>query len=274
MRYGIDSPDTTIWDSVNRSEHAIDVQVLWRQALLAAAELHEGGASAKPGSDWVQAADRIARSVRDLYPWSEEGYLYDSLRSGAPVARVRPNALRTVTSGILDPDLSHALVRRAAKEDLTTPWGVRTLSAKDPGYDPLSYHDGEVWTIATAWAAEAALAVGEAALGLQYLRTIGERMDAEGGWANECYRGDRPEAFDSCFLLGFSVAPFLTTLFERLWGLSVDARVPRLEVDPSFPSDWDSASLEQLRIGSGVAALDWTPVRMRILLVRTGPSAR
>ncbi len=264
VRYGIDSPDTTIWDSVNRSEHAIDVQVLWRQALLAAAELHEGGASAKPGSDWVQAADRIARSVRDLYPWSEEGYLYDSLRSGAPVARVRPNALRTVTSGILDPDLSHALVRRAAKEDLTTPWGVRTLSAKDPGYDPLSYHDGEVWTIATAWAAEAALAVGEAALGLQYLRTIGERMDAEGGWANECYRGDRPEAFDSCFLLGFSVAPFLTTLFERLWGLSVDARVPRLEVDPSFPSDWDSASLEQLRIGSGVAALDWTPVRMRI----------
>ncbi|MGA8604259.1 MAG: amylo-alpha-1,6-glucosidase [Thermoplasmata archaeon] len=264
VRYGIDSPDTTIWDSVNRREHAIDVQVLWRQALLAAAELQARGANPTPGRDWVQAADRIARSVREFYPWSEEGYLYDSRLGGKPVARLRPNALRAVTSGILDRDLCEAIVKRAAKEDLTTPWGVRTLSAKDPGYDPQSYHDGEVWTIATAWAAEAALAVGDSALGMRYLRTIGERMDAEGGWANECYRGDRPEAFDSCFLLGFSVAPFLTTLFERLWGLSVDARVPRLEVAPCFPLDWDSASLEQLRVGSGVAALDWTPKRTRI----------
>ena len=264
IRYGIDSPDTTIWDSVNRREHAIDVQVLWRQALLAAVELQVGGSGATSGSDWLRAADRVARSVRELYPWHEEGYLYDSLRSGRPVARLRPNALRAVTSGILETDLSHSLVLRAAQEDLTTAWGVRTLSAKDPGYDPRSYHDGEVWTIATAWAAEAALAVGETDLGLHYLRTIGERIDAEGGWANECYRGDRPEAFDSCFLLGFSIAPFLTTLFERLWGLSLDARVPQLGVDPSFPSTWDSASLERLHIGAGVATLDWTPARIRI----------
>jgi len=206
----------------------------------------------------------VARSVRELYPWREEGYLYDSLRSGRPVARLRPNALRAVTSGILDPGLSRALVLRAAREDLTTAWGVRTLSAKDPGYDPRSYHDGEVWTIATAWAAEAALAVGETELGLSYLRTIGERIEAEGGWANECYRGDRPEAFDSCFLLGFSIAPFVTTLFERLWGLSLDARAPQLGVDPSFPPTWDSASIEHLRIGAGSATLDWTPARIRV----------
>jgi glycogen debranching enzyme len=264
IRYGIDSPDTTIWDSVNRREHAIDVQLLWRQALLAEAELRPAESAAPRGDEFAQTADRIGRSIRDLYPWPEEEYLYDSRCDGRPVARLRPNALRAVASGILDPGLSRALVLRAAKDDLTTPWGVRTLSTKDPGYDPRSYHDGEVWTIATAWAAEAALAVGENELGLRYLRTIGQRMDAEGGWANECYRGDRPEAFDSCFLLGFSVAPFLTTVFERLWGLSVDARDARLDVTPAFPPDWDSASLEQLRIGSGVAALDWRPERLRV----------
>jgi glycogen debranching enzyme len=263
VRYGIDSPDTTIWDSADRRDHAIDVQVLWRGALLAGAELLGGGAASRSADALTRDADRLARAIRERYAWPQEGYLYDSLRAGKPVARLRPNALRAVGSEILTPDAAHTLVLRAAQPDLSALWGVRTLSALDPGYDPQSYHAGEVWTIATAWAAEAALAVGEVDLGVGYLRTIGERLDTEGGWANECYRGDRPEAFDSCFLLGFSVAPFLTTLFEHLWGLSVDARLPRLDVRPTFPAGWTSASLDRLRVGDGRVALDWTPDRLR-----------
>jgi hypothetical protein len=90
---------------------------------------------------------------------------------------------------------------------------------------------------------------------MRYVRTIADRFEAEGGSANECYRGDRAEPFDSCFLLGFSVGPFVTLLFERLWGLTVDARVPEIGVRPAFPSDWRRASLDRLRVGSGVATL-------------------
>lgn len=271
VRYGIDAPDTTIWDSTDRRDHAIDLQVLWRDALLAGAELLATGPDNTRSHELTQIAERVARSVRELYPWTEERYLYDSLRENHPVPRLRPNALQAVGSGILDPATARALVLRAARDDLTTSWGVRTLSTRDAAYDPQAYHDGQVWTIATAWAAEAALAVGEVDLGLRYLRTIGGLFEAEGGWANECYRGDRPEAFNSCFVLGFSIAPFLTTLFERLWGLSVDARVPRLDVHPMFPDRWRSASLERLRVGPGTVNLDWTPERLRV--VWSGPNA-
>jgi len=264
IQFGIDSPDTTIWDSTDRRDHAIDVQVLWRDALLSASELLGTGPESRPRPDLRSAADLLARSLRDLYSWPEQAYLSDSLRNGQPVRRVRPNALRVVSSGILDPDLARAVVRRAALDDLTTSWGVRTLSSSDSGYDPQAYHDGQVWTIATAWAAEAAFAAGEDELGVRYLRTIGDRFEAEGGWANECYRGDRPEAFDSCFLLGFSIGPFLTTLFERLWGLSIDARLPCLEVRPRFPEGWNAASIERLRVGPGYASVDWTPARVRV----------
>ena len=263
VQYGIDSPDTTIWDSTDRRDHAIDIQVLWSGALRAAADL---GADRSDGSSerWRAVADRVDASIRSRYLWSAEGYLYDSIRGDRPVAQVRPNALRAVSAGLFPRSDARQLVDRAARDDLTTPWGVRTLSSHDPGYRPDAYHDGQVWTIATAWAAEAALAVGRVEQGLEYLTTIAERYDRESGFANECYRGDRDEPFDSCFLLGFSVAPFLTVLFERLWGLSVDARAGRLTVRPAFPSSWGSASIDHLRIGAGTAALDWSPERVRV----------
>ncbi len=259
VRYGIDAPDTTIWDSADRRDQAIDVQVLWYQALRSAAELAGDGPVA-PAEDPNRAlAARTAASVRARYVWADQSYLYDSLRAGEPVARIRPNALRAVSAGLFDPAAGRAIVRRAARDDLSTPWGVRTLSTTDPEYSPVAYHDGQVWTIATAWAADAAFAAGDRSLGIDFLGRIAARYLAEDGQANECYRGDRPEPFNSCFLLGLSVAPFLTVLFERLWGLSVDARRRSLGVNPQFPTGWTAASIDGLRVGPGRVAIGWTP---------------
>ena len=263
VRYGIDSPDTTIWDSTDRRDHAIDVQVLWWRSLCAAAELFRDSPDGV-ARRWQGLAERVAGTIRSRYLWDAEGYLYDSLRADRPTEQLRPNALRAVSAGLFPPAEARRFVERASGSDLTTPWGVRTLSTHDAAYDPVAYHDGEVWTIATAWAADAALAVGEVDLGLAYLSTIADRYDREAGFANECYRGDRAEPFNSCFLLGFSVAPFLTVLFERLWGFTMDGPAGRLAVRPMFPASWHSASVENLRVGPGRVALDWTPERLRV----------
>jgi glycogen debranching enzyme len=271
VQYGIDAPDTTIWDSADRREHAIDVQVLWWQSLAAAAGLTAESTAPATRARWAALADRVAQSVRSKYPWEEQGYLFDSLRDGRGVTQLRPNALRTVSAGLVDGALAKQLVVRAAQDDLRAPWGVRTLSSRDPTYDPTAYHEGQVWTIATAWLADAALAAGEPALGAEVLGQIARLLATEGMGANECYRGDRPEPFDSCFLLGFSVAPFLTTLFARLWGLTLDARAGTLSVRPRFPEGWRSARLERLRFGDGSVDLDWTPDRLRVRW--SGPGA-
>ncbi len=255
VSYGIDAVDTTIWDSADRRDHALDVQTLWHSALTAFAELAGELPGAGAPDEAARLAERLARSIRELYLWPAESYLYDSIRAGTPVAKLRPNALRAVSAGLLDPATARSAVERAARADLTAPWGVRTLSSGDPEYSPEHYHGGQVWPIATAWAADAALSVGRTDLGLGYLRTLARMFLDEGGGANECYRGDRPEPFDSCFLLGLSVGPFLTVLFERLWGLRIDARLPALDVRPSFPADWRGATLERLRIGPGQADL-------------------
>ncbi len=264
VRYGIDAPDTTIWDSTDRRDHAIDVQVLWWGALRSMAELLAGRPAPEDPAALTELAGRVARSVASRYTWPEEGYLYDSLRAGEPVAKLRPNALRAVSAGLLAPEAARSVVRRAARDDLTTPWGVRTLSSADPAFDPRAYHDGQVWPIATAWAADAALAAGERDLGLAYLSSLARQLVAQAPHANECFRGDREEPFDSCFVLGFSVAPFLTVLFERLWGLEVDAREPRLAVRPAFPTGLPAASIDGLRVGAGTATLRYRSGRLSV----------
>lgn len=252
VRYGIDAQDTTIWDSADRRDHAVDVQVLWYEALRSAEAL-----GLRTPTEPRLLADRLARTLPERYRWPQERYLFDSVRGGEPVAHVRPNALRAVSAGLISAGEAVEVVRRAAEPDLSSPWGVRTLSSSDPEYDPHAYHGGQVWPIATAWAADAAFAVGLSDLGVGYLRTIADGFSRDGGQANECYRGDRPEPFDSCFLLGLSLGPFLATVFERLWGLSVDAREPALDVRPRFPPAWRRASIGNLRIGPGRAALRW-----------------
>jgi glycogen debranching enzyme len=259
VRVGFDAVDTTIWDSTDRRDHAVDVQVLWIDALESIERIADGiGQPRPPGTDG--RAERLRAAFPSRYAWTSENYLYDSLRSdGTPVLKLRPNALRAVRPGLLPPALAHGLVERAARDDLTTPWGLRTLSDRDPTYDPLAYHDGRVWTIATAWAAEAALWAGATALGVDYLRTNARRLIEEGGYASECYRGDRAEPFDACFLLGFSIAPFLSTLFDSLWGITPQMVHGSVDVRPRFPTGWGSASIRGLRLGAGTLDLDWTP---------------
>ena len=270
VHFGFDAVDTTIWDSTDRRDHAIDVQVLYVQMLEALARLAPLRGRDADARELAERAGQLRRGLPALYAWPEETYLADSrTRAGAAVRRVRPNALRMVSAGWLPAETARAVVDRAGRDDLATPWGLRTLSSRDPGYDPEAYHDGQVWPIATAWAAEAALAVGDTATGLRYLTLIAGRIREEHGLANECYRGDRPEPFDSCFLLGFSVAPFLTTIFERLWGIRPRLLERTVSVDPQLPEDIGPARLTNLSLGGG--RLDLAVVDRRLEASWRGP---
>jgi hypothetical protein len=262
---GIDAPDTTIWDSVDRRDHAIDVQVLGWQAERALARLHELLGQPEEARVAHEHAERLAAALRAGYRWPEERYLFDSLsRSGNPLRHVRPNALLAVSSGLFPEPLAREAFQRATEEDLSTPWGVRTLSSRDPEFRPLAYHSGPVWPIATSWAAQAAFAVGEPERALEYLALMARAYAEEGGLANECYRGDAPEPWNSCCLLGFSVAPFLTNLFEGLFGLRPDLTNGRLSVRPNFPRGWSSARLQNVRLGAGTLHLGWTPEELSL----------
>ncbi|MCI4334156.1 MAG: hypothetical protein L3K04_00750 [Thermoplasmata archaeon] len=271
VRFGIDATDTTIWDSADRRDSAIDIQVLGVAAWRALAELEAHAGRRSEASDARARAGALAARLEPTYGWSEESYLADSIRGGVPVRQLRPNALLAVSAGLLRPELARRMVHRAAQPDLSTPWGVRTLSSRDAEYDPLAYHGGQVWPLATGWAAEAAFAAGEEELALGYLERLAQTLIEERGYANECYRGDRSEPWNSCFLLGFSVAPFLTVLFERLWGVRPRLGEGRVELAPQLPRRWEHGALRGIRLGGGRLDLEFDARRYRASYAGTAP---
>lgn len=265
VHYGFDAPDATIWDSTDRRSFAIDNQVLWADALSALAELAPLLGLPNDGPRWAAEAQTLRDTIAERYWWPEENYLYDSRAdNSSPVRKVRPNALRAVAAGLLSTERAAAAVERAAQSDLATDWGYRTLSSKDPTYNPIFYHDGQVWPIATSWAISAAFTAGQTARALDGLRRWAIRLDQEAGTLNECYRGDRAEPYDSCFLLGFSIAPFLTILFDDLWGLHPRWAERTLVVAPHFLVDWSHASLEGLSLFGGQVTLRWERPQMSV----------
>ena len=265
VHYGFDAYDTTIWDSTDRRSHAVDIQVLWAEALAALGELAPVMGLGAEGPRWQAEAQSLRETIASRYWWADENYLYDTLADdGTPVPKVRPNALLAVAGGLLPRDWATAAVDRAARGDLAAEWGYRTLSSEHPAYNPISYHDGQVWPIASAWAIAAAFAAGQTERAGDGLRRWARQLEQEAGTLNECYRGDRAEPFNSCFLLGFSIAPFLTQLFEGLWGLRPRARERTLCVEPRFPADWTRASLEGLSLFGGEVTLRWERPRLAV----------
>jgi glycogen debranching enzyme len=272
VHYGFDAYDTTIWDSTDRRSHAVDIQVLWVEALEALVELAPKLGRGEEAVRWLAEAHQLREAIASRYWWPEEQYLYDSLADdGTPVRKIRPNALLAVARGLLPADRAVAAVERAARGDLSTDWGYRTLSSAEPTYNPISYHDGQVWPIASAWAVNAAFAVGQTDRAVDGLRRWARQLEEEAGTLNECYRGDRAEPFNSCFLLGFSVAPFLTQLFEGLWGLQPRASERNLSVEPHFPADWAYASLTGISLFGGEVDLRWDRPRMTVSWRGRGP---
>lgn len=48
-------------------------------------------------------------------------------------------------TGILPEDKALAVARRLFAEDMYSGWGIRTMSAREYPYNPMSYHNGSVW---------------------------------------------------------------------------------------------------------------------------------
>jgi glycogen debranching enzyme len=62
-----------------------------------------------------------------------------------PVRSITSNPGHCLWSGIVESRYAQRLVRRLMAPDMMSGWGIRTLSARNPSFDPIGYHIGTVW---------------------------------------------------------------------------------------------------------------------------------
>jgi glycogen debranching enzyme len=99
----------------------------------------------------AERLEREAAELRDRFDeafWVDErgGFFALALdRDKRRVDSLTSNIGHLLWSGIALPSRVDAIVDRLMGEPLWSGWGVRTMSAEDAGFNPLSYHNGTVW---------------------------------------------------------------------------------------------------------------------------------
>jgi predicted glycogen debranching enzyme len=223
-----------------RQGKPVEIQALWHNALRVMAHLAENFGDAMGRDNYNALAERARERLSQLF-WNESAAcLYDVIPdAGAPDASIRPNQIFAVS--LPYPLLSAqqaAQVVDVVEWELLTPYGLRTLSPRDPNYhgryegDPRSrdgaYHQGTAWP----WLLGAFLTAYVKVHGnsqearrradhfLDPLRA--HLLDAGLGQISEVFDGDAPHRPGGCFAQAWSVAEVLRTYMEDAKGQRPD----------------------------------------------------
>jgi len=100
------------------------------------------------------AAELKRRFNKDFWSTSRRHYVLALDAEKQQVDSLTSNIGHLLWSGIVDDARAAATVRRLMGDDMFSGWGIRTMSAKEVGYNPLEYHNGTVWPHDTALIAE------------------------------------------------------------------------------------------------------------------------
>jgi glycogen debranching enzyme len=208
-------------------------------------------------------AERLAGAIEERFFWEEEGTYYLGLDGRKrPIASVASNPGHLLWAGAVVPERARLVARRLLAPDMWSGWGIRTLSAEHPSYNPFSYQRGSVWphdnVIAAAGfrrygldeeAATVARALLDAGLRFQSLRLpelfAGLERDP-GGFPVQYLGANVPQAW---------AAGSLVQLVTTLLGLDADASAGLLTLRPALPPWLEEVRLENLCVGTAAADL-------------------
>jgi glycogen debranching enzyme len=236
--------DSTWMDHIDRRKSANDIQALFYESLYIGSELAAIAGDGENEHTWSDRAQELKETIDKEYWNATAGFYYDTIRKdGLKDASIRPNALVLLLTGAArDRSRADSVLSRIEEQDMSTAWGVRTLSSKDSKYQPTLYHDGAVWPLVTGWAAASEIKFGRKEQALRYLDSMASRILHENGMFAETYRGDRPEPFNSCILQAWSVGMYAYAFREMMLGMKVNMINNTIQLEPSIPESLKDTS--------------------------------
>jgi glycogen debranching enzyme len=186
---------------------------------------------------------------------------------------ISSNPGHLLNTDVLDSDKVTSVADRLMNLEMFCGWGIRTLSALDRSYNPISYHNGSVWPHDNAMAVEGLCKVGRGADGMKVMDGM---FEAAQGHLNLRL----PELFCG-FSKGFSNTPVwypvscepqawaAGTLFLMLksgLGLHPDAFNHQLNVvKPQLPSFLNACKLSNIKVGADTVTLSFTRENDKII---------
>ena len=211
---------------------------------------------------WREAKDLKERFNRDF--WMEDrGFVAMGLDRDKRLIRTSASDPgQCMATGIVSDDRIPRLAARLFEPDLFSGWGIRTLSAANPAYNPLDYHLGSVWLVENATIIfglrrfglnEESIRLSRALYDLALMWPGYRVPECVGGYSREefCHPGAYPRA-NSPQLWNQSAWPLL---MHSILGLQPLAPMRILFVDPILPAWLPEVIVRKIRIGDAVTDL-------------------
>ncbi len=220
-----------------------------------AAETMIGLAEAAGDAEAVrQAAADFVRAREAFEKFWDEGsgqYAYAFSEDGKRVAELSPWSAVGLMWGQGTPEHAGRNLERIGSAELTTDWGVRSISTKSRYFEPLNYNYGAVWPFLGGWVAAAQFQRGFPQQGYAtLLATARHTFDNAAGSVTEVFSGARNAwPAEAVAHQGFSSAAVVLPLVRGLFGLEGDAAARKLRFAPRLPAHWGEARVENFRLG-------------------------
>ncbi|HEX3595063.1 MAG TPA: glycogen debranching N-terminal domain-containing protein [Polyangiaceae bacterium] len=216
------------------------------------------------GRQLAREAKELRARFNDTFWMPDEGFFAMGRGPDRRLIRsIASNAGHVLPTGIVDPSLVARVTERLLAADLFSGWGVRTLSAAHPAYDPWSYHRGSVWPAENAmfvygfsrWGRFDEMhmlgrAQFDAATLFRHHRFpevfAGHPRDDEHPFPGVYPRANWPQSWSASAII---------LLLRAFLGVAPYAPLDVVLVDPHLPAWLPDVTLHGLRIGKSVATL-------------------
>ncbi|WGS44204.1 amylo-alpha-1,6-glucosidase [Burkholderia sp. JSH-S8] len=213
-------------------------------------------------------AKQLREQVEALF-WMPDANFYGIALDGhGELCRVlASNAGHLLAFGLPDPARGAAVADVLGSTLFQTGWGVRTLAAGQPRFNPMAYHNGSVWPHDNALAARGLARYGDKAAVLNLLRALFEAAVSFEMRLPELFcgfprrRGEPPTAYPvACLPQAWAAgAPFM--MLQACLGVSVDAVHHEVRVErPALPEGIDWLRIDGLRVGDDSVSLTFRRV--------------
>ncbi len=218
---------------------------------------------------------RASRAFEDRF-WDADNrfYVYAFSSGGERVKEISPWSAVGLMWDLGTPEHSRACLERISSAELTTDWGVRSISIESEYFQPLNYNYGAVWPFLTGWVTTALYKHHMPLNAYPLLKaTAGHTFQHGLGCIAEVFSGTHhvlPQ--EAVAHQGFSTAAVTLPLIRGLLGLEADAAAKTVTIAPQFPADWDQVHVDNLKIGEAVFSLEFKklPERIRISVTADG----
>ena len=256
-----DSPDAVVDADGNQIDPPISTceeQAFVYQAKFALAEMCWQLGNRDEAKRLFDEARDLTERFNETFWMEDEGfYAFGLDADGKRIRTITSNPLHCLATAIVPKERAERVAERLFQPDLWTGWGVRTLSADNPAYNPYSYHRGSVWPVEHGTLALALMRYGlwdrlhelcraqfEAAALFEHYRLpevfAGHARTDEQPFPAFYPQSNSPQAWSASAVFSF---------VQAMLGLYPYAPLKMLVVDPHLPEWLPELTVRGLRVG-------------------------